>query len=59
MPEVVTTLLVIAGCALLGLGIAKLGDYCYDRRMATRDDISNASEYTKNLLRARYLAYVL
>lgn len=45
---------VIAGCALLGLGIAKLSDYLYDRRMATRDDISNASEYTKNLLRARY-----
>lgn len=49
----VTTLLVIAGCALLGIGIAKLGDYLYDRRVASQDDISNASDYTKDLLRTR------
>ena len=50
----VITIALIGGCGLLGLVIAKLGDYCYDRHMATRDDISNASEYTKNILRARY-----
>ena len=54
IPDIVITLGVIGGCALLGLGIAKIGDYCYDRRMAMRDDISNASEYTKNILRQRY-----
>lgn len=54
IPQIVLTLGLIGGCALLGLSIAKLGDYCYDRRMAMRDDISNASEYTKNILRQRY-----
>jgi uncharacterized membrane protein len=51
-PKAVISLSVLALAILLGFGIAKLADWCYERE-AIRDDASDISENTKELLKAQ------
>lgn len=53
-PMAVITIAIVAGAILIGVGIAKLFDFIHDRR-ALRDDASDISEFTKNILRARFV----
>ncbi len=57
IPIAVITLCVLIFLIAVGFGIAKLVDYCHDRQ-AIRDDASDVSEYTRELLRAQlFLAF--
>ncbi|XP_064641629.1 muscle M-line assembly protein unc-89-like [Lineus longissimus] len=51
-PKAVISLAVLAVAVLIGFGIAKLADWCYERE-AVRDDASDISENTKELLKAQ------
>lgn len=52
LPKAVITLGVLGGALVIGLIIAKLADYCYERS-SVRDDASDISEHTKELLRTQ------
>ncbi|KAK2155062.1 hypothetical protein LSH36_250g02042 [Paralvinella palmiformis] len=54
IPVALVTLVVLSVCIIIGLLIAKGVDHCYDRR-AIRDDVSDISEFTKELLKAQFL----
>ena len=52
IPKSVITLVGFALCILIGIAVAKLLDYIHDR-LSVRDDASETSMHTKQLLRAR------
>ncbi|XP_074644975.1 uncharacterized protein LOC141901557 [Tubulanus polymorphus] len=49
-PKAVITLAVLAGALIIGIAIAKLAEWFY-KRNSVRDDASDISEHTKELLR--------
>ncbi|PVD20741.1 hypothetical protein C0Q70_18902 [Pomacea canaliculata] len=51
--KVLITVGVMVGAVAIAFIIAKIVDYCYDHTIATRDDASDISEHTRNLIRAR------
>lgn len=52
LPKAVITLGVLGGALVIGLIIAKLADYFYERS-SVRDDASDISEHTKELLKTQ------
>ena len=54
VPVALVTLAILGVCTMIGFLIAKAVDHCYDRQ-AIRDDVSDISEFTKELLKAQFL----